>query len=141
VRHKLLLLILVVAAVVTGYVLFNEHRQYSSAGGLAVAESIWGDVCGNLEPTVKFVHLPLPGQAGESDVKWLELPGSGRQYTQCDIKVDRAAVDSIPGVSNRKALCGVLVHEYGHLAGKDHSGDPNSVMFFKMSKRNIPDDC
>lgn len=139
--RKFLLILAVVLVAAIGYILLAQHRQYNSAGGLAVAERTWGDVCGVMEPNVKVVDLPLPRQAGESDAAWIELPGGGRQYTKCDIKIDRKAVAAVPGVSTNRAMCATLVHEYGHLAGKEHVNDPNAIMYFKLTSRNIPNDC
>ena len=34
--------------------------------------------------------------------------------------------------------CGLIVHEYGHLADQDHSADPDSIMYPWISKRNVP---
>lgn len=137
--RKVLLVIAAVLTVAVLYILVSEHRRVSTSGGLAVAEKTWGDVCGVLEPDVKEANLP-GNQAGESVADWLELP-TGKQYTKCQIKYDRKAVDGIPGVSYERALCATLIHEYGHLANQDHSSNPDSVMYYKLTKRNIPDDC
>lgn len=138
--RKVLLVIAIVLSIAVLYVLFNEHRQLSSSGGLAVAERTWGDVCGPLEPDIKYVNLPTDGQAGEAHSEWIDLPTGGRQYTKCEIKLDREAIKTMPG-SYRRAQCAVLVHEYGHLAGRDHSPNPRSIMYFKLSKQNIPHQC
>lgn len=133
--RKVLLVIAIVLSIAIVYVLLNEHRQINSSGSLAVAQRTWGDVCGNLDPQIKTKNLADPKASGEAVAKWLELPGGGRQYTTCDILIDPKTKRS------GRVYCAILVHEYGHLAGKDHVNDPNSIMYFKITKRNIPHGC
>jgi hypothetical protein len=33
----------------------------------------------------------------------------------------------------RYELCVATVHEYGHLAGRGHSSNPHSIMYFKLA--------
>lgn len=132
--RKLLLIVAVVLSVAILWVLLNEHAQINSTGSLAVAEKTWGDVCGNLEPQIKTEDLS-GRKSGKAVLKWIELPGGGRQYTTCEILID-------PATRRRgRTYCAILVHEYGHLAGEDHSPNPDSVMYFKITRRNIPRDC
>lgn len=134
-RKFLLAAILVALGVALLWVTFNSRVDYSSDGPFAVAEHTWGDVCGPLEPKIEYDKLPTPGQAGEARTQWIDLPGGGRQYTECTIRLDRRRIHG------QQQFCAVVVHEYGHLAGHGHSNDPNSVMYPKATKRNIPAAC
>ncbi|SRR6266496_687683 len=46
----------------------------------------------------------------------------------------------VSGLSFSK-YCAIMVHEYGHLNGRGHSRNPYSIMYPKITSRNIPKVC
>lgn len=85
-----------------------------------VAQFTFGDVCdvGTMHvPIVKVRALP-DGALGQA-----LRDGGGPPYTGCVISIlDQPSYSSI-------ALCSLIVHEVGHLAGLSHSADPGNVMY------------
>jgi hypothetical protein len=73
---------------------------------------------------------PIPGTA---QVKYFNFPGQTLAGTipPNTIFVDKRARSAWP---KWKAQC-VLVHQYGHLAGRKHSPNPRSVMYAKVRYR------
>ena len=100
----------------------------------AVAVKIWGQVCNG---NVRFVFDDLPkGQIGQAE--YIYDPGhplDTRRYASCRIVLDRS-VRNLPIL-----LCADIVHEWGHLKGKDHVANPRSIMYPRLSRRNIPRSC
>ena len=60
-------------------------------------------------------------------VKYRNLPGqsAGSQEFPDKIIIDKRPKSEWP---REKAQC-VIIHEYGHLAGKGHKKNPNSIMY------------
>lgn len=96
---------------------------------VGIAKSYWGAVCNNV---VTVVRAPLAGRAGEA--QYSNPPGNGPNES-CTVIIN----------SNRyfsdKVLCAIEVHEFGHLKGKGHSKNPRSVMYPRITKKNIPSLC
>lgn len=67
-------------------------------------------------------EIVADGSLPEGDTGWATVP---TEPTDCVLYVARRL--TTPG--NFIALCGVLVHEVGHLRGLGHSTDPASVMY------------
>lgn len=90
------------------------------------ARIAFGDVCrGDVSLRVR----PLRGdEAGEAE--WSD---DGVGPYDCSVTVDAG----MP----YPTFCAVVVHEYGHLAGREHSADPSSVMYPYVSERNTPPRC
>jgi hypothetical protein len=99
-----------------------------------IARKIYGNVCrGNVR--IRFQELPAR-QAGEAHYDYDPVqPLDTRRYGSCVIIISTAARYS-PIIH-----CGILVHEWGHLAGHGHSRNPRSVMYPKLTLRNLPQSC
>ena len=50
---------------------------------------------------------------------------AGADTQRCRILLNRSWVEEMP----RAMRCTLVLHEYGHLAGRPHSDDPDSVMY------------
>lgn len=76
---------------------------------------------------------PLDPDAGTIHIKYRNLPGNtlGQFKPPDKILIDKKPAREWP---KEKAQC-VLVHEYGHLAGKQHSKNPRSIMHFRLTYR------
>jgi len=91
-----------------------ETRQ---GRALDVAEETWGDPCpGSVD--VDFEGMPSWVMA-----RAIERRGSGGARLGCRIVLN----DEMRWPFAK--FCSVVVHEYGHLAGRPHSDDPESVMY------------
>lgn len=68
----------------------------------------------------------------EVHLHYVKLPGAfaGASRPPDDIAVDKRPKSAWP---KWKAQC-VIIHEYGHLAGRRHSSDPRSIMRPSISK-------
>lgn len=94
-----------------------------------VARAIWGNVCAG-DVTVSYGALSDSEEMGEADY-WIQPDGT---YTGCQVTIS-------PRSMSNAMLCTVVVHEYGHLAGHEHSSDPDSIMYPIVSRRNMPYRC
>lgn len=102
--------------------------------GRRVARRIWGPVC---DGQVAIVFRPLPGkQSGRANWLYDPLrPDAVRRRSNCVITLDVRAW-------KRHTMCGTIVHEWGHLAGREHTANPRSIMFPVMREgRNVPRSC
>jgi hypothetical protein len=100
-----------------------------------VAVRVWGPVCGG-RVRIGFGTLQQPGQAAEARYAYAPTRSlDERRYTDCRVVIARGR--RWPP----EVLCGLVVHEYGHLAGRGHSRDPRKVMYPRLSRRNIPRSC
>jgi hypothetical protein len=50
---------------------------------------------------------------------------AGADEQRCRILLNRRWIDELP----RAMRCTLVFHEFGHLAGREHSDDPDSVMY------------
>jgi hypothetical protein len=95
----------------------------------AIAQSYWGAVCNG---QVSIVRAPLDGKAGQA--QYMDPPGNVPNEN-CVIVIN----------SNRyfddETLCAIEVHEFGHLKGLNHSKNKRSVMYPRITKKNIPPLC
>lgn len=73
------------------------------------------------------------GEDGYELTSYRYLPGSVGFTSDCRITIIR-------GLSWQQ-FCVVVVHEYGHALGHQHSRDPRSVMFPHTSALNAPQVC
>jgi hypothetical protein len=104
-------------------------------------------VCGSARAAV------IPLQAREQAIAEEAYP-----QVACPVSVDLAALPSLElgvadlgtcaihlDLSSRTApvyvTCHTMVHEYGHLAGLEHSPDPTSVMYGILTPRATPLPC
>lgn len=71
------------------------------------------------------------------------------EYKSRDLKGDTGGLAIPPNkiIMDRRdwkwwQYCAVMVHEHGHvIARRNHSKDPRSVMYWKLSWRNAPRKC
>lgn len=89
-----------------------------------IAESHFTPVCG---PVTLLVAAP-----GEAPEDYLATADG----SACTITLDPAYWSRA-----RAIRCAVIVHEYGHLAGLGHSGDPRSVMYPVATVKSAPSRC
>ncbi len=89
--------------------------------GYASAEQRWGP----MPCEVAVTREDLPDNVG--GVASFSTPGP----TDCKVALDVALRGEI--------LCAVAKHEFGHIAGQDHSPDPRDVMHSPLSM--IPRQC
>jgi hypothetical protein len=83
----------------------------ASERGIAVGQQVFGALaCGT--PTVERATFLDPAVLAGAD------PGT------CRILLNRLWAGELP----RAMRCTLILHEYGHLAGRPHSADPDSVM-------------
>lgn len=118
---------LVAAALLLGY--FAE-QAHSTPGPRAASLRVWGQVPCHGDVKVVPGHL-APGQVGEA--RWWNGP-QGR--FDCTVTIDRSHLQHWRG-----ARCQTLVHEFGHLLGREHSRNPRSPMYWKATKHNVPRVC
>jgi hypothetical protein len=70
---------------------------------------------------------------GDISIHYVNLPGKflGATRPPGDIGIDKRPKSAWP---KWKAQC-VIVHEYGHLAGRQHSSNPRNIMRPHINKR------
>jgi len=76
---------------------------------------------------------PLPHDPGPVTIHYINLPGN---YIAATDPPTRIGIDKRSKHYWRKwrAQC-VIIHEYGHLAGRKHSSNPRSIMHARISRR------
>lgn len=85
---------------------------YGAERGIVLGRRAFGPVaCG--APVVKTVAFADPARL------------AGADPAACRILLNRDYARQMPA----DMRCTLVLHEYGHLAGRGHSGDPDSVMY------------
>jgi hypothetical protein len=84
----------------------------------AVAQRVWEAPCGD---HVRVRMAPLPGPT-VGRAEW------NHERTRCRVTLDAQHRWSW------RALCTAMVHEFGHLAGREHSPNPRSVMYPTLTR-------
>jgi len=111
----------------------NDQVRVSRSTGLEqgakVSKQFWGNVCDN---QVSTAFAPLDGDIAGQATSAVDQTG---KHSQCSVIITNKKK------FKRKVLCAIKVHEDGHLAGKGHSDDPNNIMYFKITDKNIPAGC
>lgn len=87
----------------------SAHAGWRLDRSIAVAEKVWHAPCGG---QVTVLWAPLP-----------ETVGAVAAREACTVTLTTAY--RLPFA----ALCSVMIHEVGHLAGVQHSLNPRSVMY------------
>jgi hypothetical protein len=93
--------------------------------GLIVGEQVWGaPACG--QPRVE-VSTPSDYEAAYGTGAFDTEPLAWADETRCVVVINR----ELARIEIRTAAkrCHVIVHEWGHLAGREHSENPRSVMY------------
>jgi len=102
---------LVLAAPATAGTLISSQR---------IAARTWHNPCDG-RVTLRYGSPPAP-YVGLT--RWW-ITANGRRY-DCRVVVRRGL--------GRGLTCTVVLHEYGHLAGRKHSINPNSVMYAPLTR-------
>lgn len=89
----------------------------------AIAKAYWGgaDACGGAVD-VQWTDLALNTNAVSTWSNPTSAYDNPRENSDCHVSFNRLLGFDWP------RFCTVLVHEFGHLTGHDHSPDPNNVM-------------
>jgi hypothetical protein len=102
------------------------HALTGTDAGLYVGEQVWGKpACG--QPHVE-VSTPTEYEAAHPAAEFGDsVPLAWADETRCVIVINR----EYARLSIRTAVkrCHVIVHEWGHLTGREHSENPRSVMY------------
>ena len=112
-----------------------RQRAVNVEASRGVAQSIWGPVCGGTRVRVRYSQLK-EGQTGEASYAF----DPGRPRDASPFRRCRVTINPVIRLSRRE-FCAVVVHEFGHLAGKEHVGNPRNVMYPRLSRQNIPAAC
>ena len=95
------------------------------AAARAIAASYWGpEPCAG-DITVAWGSLPGSVNALSSWWNPTEAYGNAPENRHCVVTLNSDASFDWP------MLCTVMVHEYGHLSGQQHSPDPANVMYYQ----------
>lgn len=97
-----------------------------------VARGVFGNVCGG-QVSVSMTQLH-GGEAGRALWSSPTLDSPPEEFTDCTVLLDIRHWEA-------DVLCAVVVHEYGHLAGRAHSSNPRSIMYPRITSSNIPLRC
>jgi hypothetical protein len=101
-----------VLAVAVFAVLVSAAPAHAAERGLVVAQHVFGPLaCGT--PTVARAAFIDPAVM------------AGADPVSCTILLNRRWAPGMPAAMR----CTLILHEYGHLAGRPHSDDPDSVMY------------
>jgi hypothetical protein len=97
---------------------FRQGRP-ATAQAEAVARATWdADACDG-DVRLRFARLAADTNA---ESEWTEVDGTD-EVMDCVVTFNtRVAWDYV-------RFCSILVHEFGHLTGHHHSGDPDDVMY------------
>lgn len=96
-----------------------------------IAADIWGGTRCEARPPI--VVAPI-GRAYLAESQWSERDNG--TYYDCKILYSRAYTKV-----EFAYYCAIIVHEYGHLDGKEHSSNPYSVMHATLTRKGIPRKC
>jgi hypothetical protein len=109
----------------------NISQRQASAS--RIAERYWGGT--NCVGPIKFRYQPFPWNV--LAFASYDFTSDSNDFLNCSVNFNsnRAA-----GLSYAK-YCAIMVHEYGHLNGRDHSTNPRSVMYPAITSLNIPRVC
>jgi hypothetical protein len=141
------------AALVTALLVASLGTPVASAGmdpswsmatrvAVSVAENTWGQVCGGRSVLIQWglptSPLTPPGLvtlawAGWTDSTGVYLGDAGltADHTSCRVLFDSTTIrlERLSSWRDWSAYCTTMVHEYGHLAGHEHSTDTADVMY------------
>lgn len=111
-------------------------RTVNISASRVAARHVWGKVCQGQR--VKLRHVEL-GRNQSGSVSFNFDPELGeddpRGYTNCVIRIN-------PNIAlGPAAICAVIIHEWGHLAGKRHARYPRKIMYPRLTHKNIPNVC
>jgi hypothetical protein len=93
----------------------------------AVARDVWGPVCEDRGITVRWVTFDPKSRLGQRYRTWARTFGP-----DCLVEFNRTIHDDPSWRSKVYSwpwFCTLVVHEYGHLIGRNHSTNPASVMY------------
>lgn len=124
-------------AVILYFLLFQGSALASGQLQFAkrIAHRHYPMACGGHHITLKF--RPLRGKEGG----WAKWWWTGNNKHNPSAWIDcSVTIDSRRHFATSK-LCGIMVHEYGHLSGLEHSSNRYDVMCRLLTKKNIPPDC
>ena len=92
------------------------------AAAMTLAASVWGQpACGT--PTLGVAVYPTPAQLSVS----VDRVTGFAEFDKCRVNLTPLTAD--PRRTDPTFACHVIVHEWGHLAGHEHSDDPKNVMY------------
>jgi hypothetical protein len=116
-----------------GVIGFRGLTQAQARRPIAVARAIQGTVC-NGDVQIGRGKLSHPNQLGQANWVYYGGPREWQQYRNCRITITNKKLSP-------SRLCGTMVHEWGHLRGKEHVRNPNRVMHAILNRNNIPPGC
>ena len=98
-----------------------------------IADAHWGmDPCGG-DVAIAWGKLPVAENARSTWTNQFQDYGDPEHNTLCDVVFNSRQDWDWP------KLCTIFMHEFGHLAGFDHSTDPGDVMFADYTGENAPE--
>lgn len=105
-----------------------------TAAAKAIAVAKWGAPCnGEFIPVTKEVIPPFDNQDGTKSYYTAEAKYSYKSaedllppFTQCSVVFDINEAKGMPW----EKFCTIMVHEYGHLVGVQHSKSEFSLMYY-----------
>ena len=112
---------------------FSGISQAQAKRPVAVAKAIQGTVCNN-DVTVGRGQLSSPNQLGQANWVYYGGPHEWQKYRDCRITITTKKLSP-------SRLCGVMVHEWGHLRGKEHVSNPNRIMYPILTRKNLAPGC
>lgn len=97
------------------------------AAFLSIAALAFGPAsCGDAQVNVRAFP---GGAAGHSVFNGTASTVPGQELPACTIEITPETVKRGPAFA-----CTVVVHEYGHITGHQHSSDPRNVMYWKVTR-------
>jgi hypothetical protein len=98
-----------------------------------IADAHWGmDPCHG-DVTIAWGTLPVAENARSTWMNRFQDYGDPEHNTLCNVTFNVRQDWDWP------KLCTIFMHEFGHLAGNDHSADPDDVMFAYYTGENAPE--
>lgn len=98
-----------------------------------IAEGYWGDDGHCLH--IRYLYRPLDGST-IARATWWSTVAAPNVYLHCSITFDSNHIRV-----SFALYCGSVVHEWGHLSGRNHVQNPRNIMFRVLSEQNIPGVC